>query len=57
MKNKTLKIWLRRNGLLCRKYKYIAPREPRISHTVYPDERLDYNETFKNINSQLNKNK
>lgn len=38
MKYKTLKIWLRRNGLLCRKYKYIVPREPKISHTVYPTE-------------------
>ena len=36
MKNKTLKIWLRRNGLLCRKYEYRAPKKPKISYTVYP---------------------
>ena len=54
MKNKTLKIWLRRNGLLCRKYKYAIPTKPRISHTIQPDERLSYTETFIHINDQLN---
>ncbi len=37
MKNKTLKIWLRKNGLLCRRYEYKAPTKLRISHTVYPN--------------------
>lgn len=55
MKNKRLKIWLRRKGLLCRKYEYRAPKKPRISHTVQPDERLSYNDTFKNIHEQLKK--
>lgn len=57
MKNKNFKIWLRRNGLLCRKYEYKAPSKPRISHTIQPDERLSYNETFQNINNQLKQNK
>jgi hypothetical protein len=36
MKNKTLKIWLRRNGLLCRKYVKTKERI-RVSHTIMPD--------------------
>ena len=36
MKNKSLKIWLRKVGLLCRKYEYKIPSKPRISKTIYP---------------------
>ena len=39
MKNKTIKIWLRRNGLLCRKYEYKVPSKPRVSHTIYPTDK------------------
>lgn len=55
MKNKKLKIWLRSKGLLCRRYEYKVPTKPRVSHTVQPDERLSYNDTFKHINKQLKK--
>ena len=29
----------------------------RIAKTIQPDERMDYNDTFKYINKELNKNK
>jgi hypothetical protein len=38
MKNKNFKIWLRKKGLLCRKYEYKVPSKPKISHTIYPTE-------------------
>ena len=36
MSNKLILMWLRRHGMLCRKYKYAVPSKPRVSKTIYP---------------------
>lgn len=37
MRNKALKIWLRKHGLLCRRYEYKVPTKPKVGKTIYPN--------------------
>jgi len=48
MKRRPLLMWMRRHGMLCRKYKYIPPRKPRIQSTYDPGP-ADFNEIYENL--------
>jgi|TARA_R110000796_G_scaffold93095_1_gene197517 hypothetical protein len=45
---KKILIWLRRHGLLCKKYVYTPPKTPRIQSTVNPGP-VDFNEIYENL--------
>ena len=49
-------IWLRRAGLLCRKYELRYPKKPRVKSTIYPDREYNFNEISENIYEQTRDN-
>ena len=49
----TLKIWLRRNGMLPRKTQPNYANRIRVSHSVHPEGDYDYNEITEHIYGQI----
>tara|TARA_R110000744_G_scaffold165916_2_gene282988 strand:- start:2138 stop:2317 length:180 start_codon:yes stop_codon:yes gene_type:complete len=50
------KLWLRRRGLLCKKYVYKPPKKLRIQSTVDPGT-VDFNEIYENLKKNQDKRK